>query len=125
VIYEDALGNPISAGDKIVYATAQGSSSPELQRAIVENVDPVVKDPITGEKKYEGQKKPRYGGYSVNYPMRKQFFGPAWHNYKLVDHPPWMYRLQVRRCNDDWSFDGDRLTTIHNVDRVIVITRLV
>lgn len=124
-MFLDYLGQPIREGDIIVYPTAVGSSSADLNMARVEVIDPIVPDPSGHGYCYESMKnKAKHA--TVSFPRSIEY-----HDGKRIEHrEPWRaYGLKIKKLYEGrsrfgkHSFDNaDRLFTLRNVDRVVVVT---
>lgn len=131
--FTDYLGNPIAVGDIIIYPTAAGSSSADMNVAVVKEIDPIVEElGRPGSYCYESMRhKP--GHATVSFPM-KTVPNPEEGGQPrtiLVPAPERAYGLKVRKLKDGtrdfgaYSYENpERLFTIRNVDRVTVVTRL-
>lgn len=124
----DYIGNPISPGDIIVYPTAVGSLSADMNMARVEVIDPIVPDPSgNGRFCYDSMKfKPSHA--TVPFPTK---LGARNSNgqYASVDAPERAYGLKVKKLYEGrWRYgrsgydNPDRMFTLRNVDRVVVVT---
>ena len=131
--FTDFLDNPISVGDIVTYPVASGSSSADMVIAYVVEIDPIVKG-ADGYWRFASMeaKSPSKRGYGCSYPRRTQRTGPGRYDYEHVDDPSKAYRIRVKRIRDGQnsltpggSYDNaERVVTVHNVDRVTVVTPL-
>lgn len=136
--FTDYLDNPISVGDLIIYPTAQGSSSADMNLARVIEVDPLVKgqgesgrtDWHFASNLHKPPSKRPYSG--ERYPTR--YFPTPDDSWHTEPDPAKAYRLIVKRIRDGQKSlqrtnsaydDPDRLVYLKNVDRVTVVTGLV
>lgn len=124
----DFLGNPINVGDVVVYPTASGSSSAQMNLALVDTIDPIVE---LGPNEFVHQSQLKKKDPTlVSYP-RKWVSGPGGSRTKRVNAPERAYRLAVKKLADADSVFGtavyenpERRFYITNVDRVVVVGEL-
>lgn len=129
-MFTDYLGNEVHAGDVIAYPTASGSSSADLNMGRIMSIDPLVKDPrSSGLYCYESMRnKPNHATF--HFPRR-------WVRDTITDEevhvpdPEKAYAVKIQKIREgrqdygraSWE-NPDRLFTIRNVDRIVVVTNL-
>lgn len=132
----DFLDNPVKRGDVVIYPTASGSSSASVNVAIVDHIDPIIR-----------QRVPNYSGRLVErttlesyvmagkknpteYPItRKRVKTPstdATHGwiYEWVEDQSKAYVARVFKLDASWDgYPSAKSTILKNVDRLIVVPR--
>lgn len=127
VPFTDYLGNPINAGDTVVYPTASGSSSATMNLAVVDSIDPIIESPDGRGHIHESQlSKP--DPTTVSYPTRRWHEDGEWKSERL---PHLAYRIAVKKLRDGTRTWGalkdenpERRFYVTNIDRVVVVTSL-
>lgn len=130
--FTDYLGNPINDGDVIVYPTAAGSSSADMNVAVVKEIDPIVEELGSPSLYCYASMRTKANHATVPFPTNNvendDPNGPKW---KRVPAPERAYGLKVRKLKDGrrefgkLSFENpERIFTLRNVDRVTVVTSL-
>lgn len=116
--YTDYLGNPVSVGDTIVYPVQQGSSAANLSMGEVLAIDDIIPRDPSDPYCCVGY---LHRDLNKQYPPRRDIAG-RWdrdeRRFLRLDDKAYM--LQVRRLDSD----GNKKVHIKNVDRVVVVTRL-
>ncbi len=116
--YTDSIDQPITEGDYILYPVAAGSSSAHFNIGRIAEIDPLVE--ITEE---NGRKHWYYKSMAVR-GQHKRGSGV----YNPTTDPTKQYRLRVRRVRQrgaaPWTENKDALSTLVNVDRIVVITAI-
>lgn len=127
ITFTDYLGRPIEPGDIIVYPTAVGSSSADLNMARIEVVDPLVPSPTGHGHCYESMAHKQHATRALPIKWTKK----DGEHVREVDHSK-AYGLKVKKLKQGSSTFGessyenaDRLFNLRNVDRVVVVTSLV
>lgn len=130
----DFIQQPIDVGDIISYAITRGSSIRQ-QLAVV-----IAKDAIDPDRPHDAEcrmGKLRKDGTGRR--LKTQFLadhGTGKRTIKTIYDPSKLYRLTVRKLQEDyvgpdpeavslWNIDHMRKQTIQNVENVIVVTNLV
>jgi hypothetical protein len=135
--YTDYLGNCIAVGDSIVYPTCSGSSAADLNQGVVTEIIPITpEDPadpknrrgsIPGDaaKPYVRRLIPGRWDPGAAHPMNK--IGRVYGDFVRDDSKAYMLRVRRTREGSTQSaiFDPNRVVSLKNVDRVVVITSLV
>lgn len=127
--YTDYLDNPISVGDIVVYPRQRGSSAADLNTAVVVAIDDIIPNNPSDPKDCSGQlhkdrrqKSPPYRTII----SRLLQNGAHANDYERDDSKAYM--LSVKRIRDGSRsgtvYNPERITTLKNVDRVIVVTSL-
>jgi hypothetical protein len=118
--YTDYLGNPVSVGDTIIYPVQQGSSAANLAAGEVIAIEDIIprdpSDPYCTEGHLHRDRNQQYP------PMRR--IAGVWDDrqLKMRRRDDKAYMLKVRR-DPEWQ-GGNKQVTLKNVDRVVVVTRL-
>lgn len=138
MIYTDFIGNPIAVGDTIVYPTCSGSSSAEMNMAVVEEILDLTP--------HRPQDLSKFSAY-LQSDLRKAHPPQRTIATRFIADDPqpagqsrWFragkyerddskaYALRVRKTRDgykkSWS-PQDRLVMLKNVERVVVVTGMV
>lgn len=129
--YTDYLDNPIAKGDVIVYPTASGSSSAELNTARVVDVVPIYPvDPndetcrrgFTQEDLDKGRD---YGGRDiVGKWVKRADLQSGSGDYLRDDSKAYLLRVvKLNRSKSIW-IHSERTVLLKNVDRVVVVSKL-
>jgi hypothetical protein len=121
--FTDYLGNPIKPGDIIVYPTAVGSSSADMNMARVEVVDPLVLSPTGHGYCYQSMVNKQHATRQLpKKEVRAEDGTRVW-----VDSPEKAYGLKIKKLKHGRLTyeESDRLFNLRNVDRVVVVTSLV
>lgn len=124
----DYLDQPLSVGDRILYAVSYGSSGVGLEQAIIEQIEELVPlDPNNPEcrygYKYSERLKPTTARVELDLVVK-------WERYDVVRNgrrsryvydPHKLFKLKVRTFNRFTQQPADKPTWLKNVDRVVRI----
>jgi hypothetical protein len=116
LVYTDYLGNSVAVGDTIVYPKCSGSSSADLNMAVIAEILPIIprdpSDPACRSGYLWSDRKLRYPPYRA---ILRGDLSKA-------------YILKVKRTRDgsgNYKIWTDRLVTLSNVDRIVVVTSVI
>lgn len=120
----DMLGNEVRVGDLIVYPTAQGSSSAQMNFADVEAIDDIVKLP-SGTWTLHCYRNRQHPTVYMPQGVHEQT-GPTYRDRKFIPDPDRSYVLRVLKLDNYYAgYSKPKVTILKNIDRVTVVTGII
>lgn len=131
-MFTDYLDNPIHVGDTITWPTCSGSSAADLNMGVVKEIREIIpynpSDPadrlgyLHEDRLQEHPTARMIAGRWVTAPHLQNGYG----DYLRDDSKAYMLRVEKHRGGADGrTVEKNKMVTLKNVDRVVVVTSLV